>query len=261
MGIDELYRLVSILGFEPADFSAQLEEFYCGGGWPPADDQYSLAGCNLEQPYDQYDMETLGQLAEGGDMWAQQILADRITTKRPAEAIQWYQRAAAQGSANAAAKIGRIYDQARTDFLNQANRTDTDLLEQTLALQDSSESPRTLAAAWTGVSNLMARRMVGNMSLGGLGSGLSSPQFEQACELAEQMFSQLDQESRQANQGHIPRRVAPILVTAPGSLDARCPGSMWSDPQTDDCHAFEMSFDNIPGGSRMPKMPGWICPR
>ncbi len=260
MGIDELYRMVSAMGIDPSDFRAQLQEFYCGAGWPPADTQYSLAGCNLEQPYYQYDMGTLQQLAEGGDMWAQQILADQIAMTRPAEAIQWYQRAAAQGSANAAAKIGRIYDQARTDFLNQANQNDTVFLEQTLALQDSSESPRTLAAAWTGVSNLMAHRMVGSMSLGRFGPALSQQQFEQACDMAEQMFGQLDQESRQANQEPIPRRVAPMLVAAPDSIDNRCPGPMWADPQIDDCHAFEMSFDSIPTGSGMPKMPGWICP-
>lgn len=259
MGIEELYRVVSTLGIDPGDFRSQMQEFYCGAGWPPAHDQYSLTGCNLEQPYDQYDDETLLQLARNGDMWAQQIFADRIAATRPAEAIQWYQRAAAQGSASAAVNIAAIYNGSRTDFLSQADITDTDLMEQTLSLHDSTDSPRYLAAAWVGVSNLMARRSLSGDSLGEYGASLGSEQFAQACGMAEQLLDQFEQDARDAGREPPPRRVSPLLIDASAGDPAYCPGPNWSDPGTDDCQAFELSFDNVQGMRRPQQMPGWIC--
>lgn len=259
MGIDELYRVVSTLGIDPADFRAQMREFYCGAGWPPAHDQYSLSGCSLEQPYLQYDDETLLQLAQNGDMWAQQIFAERIETTRPAEAIQWYQWAAAQGSASAAVNIAAIYNSARTDFLNQANLTDTNLLEQTLALHDSTASPRYLAAAWIGVSNLMARRSLSGDSLGEFGASLGSEQFVQACGMAEQLLGQFEQDARDASREPPLRRVSPLLIEASAGDPEYCPGPSWSDPETDDCHLFTLSFENIPAVSGLANRRGWIC--
>ena len=259
MGIDELYRVVSTLGIEPADFRTRMQEFYCGAGWPPAHDQYSLSGCNLEQPYLQYDNETLQQLAQNGDMWAQQIFAERIETTRPAEAIQWYQRAAAQGSASAAVNIAAIYNSARTDFLNNANLTDTNLLEQTLALHDSTESPRYRAAAWIGVSNLMARRSLSSDSLGEFGASLGSEQFAEACGMAEQLLDQFEQDARDAGREPPPRRVSPLLIRASAGDPEYCAGPGWSDPETENCLSFTVNLENVPGMPGPQQLPGWIC--
>ncbi|MEO1576095.1 MAG: hypothetical protein AAFU65_14215, partial [Pseudomonadota bacterium] len=90
------FALFDELGID--DVEGKLATWGLSRGYPQLDDQGNPM---LDQPYEQYDDAALKAFAEGDDMWAQQFLAERLAKDNPKEAIEWYKRAAENGSVHA----------------------------------------------------------------------------------------------------------------------------------------------------------------
>lgn len=87
----------------------EIEGWARSQGFPPG--AYTTSrGEPLAHDYRAAREPRLRELAEGGDHWAMQFLAARISTEMPLEAIGWYRKAVVHGSAYSAIKLGRLYD-------------------------------------------------------------------------------------------------------------------------------------------------------
>jgi hypothetical protein len=100
----DLLAAMSSLGID--DLDERMSRWAVSRGYPEFDQSGNYL---LDQPYQQYDEETLRGLADADDMWAQQILAQQIAADHPGEAIDWYKRAALNGSVYAMQEIARLY--------------------------------------------------------------------------------------------------------------------------------------------------------
>lgn len=144
----------------------------------------------LEQPYQQYDDDTLAALAANGDMWAQQILADRIRDTRPAEAMELYRLAAANGSVFAMVQIAELSQKIAAlspDFKFEGDNAGEVQLEQYYSLRDTPVSPATTAYAWKVVAEMAG--IPGFM--GFTGARLDKDEIATACDLAGSIYSDL----------------------------------------------------------------------
>lgn len=169
----------------------------------------------LDQPYQQYDQDTLTALADNGDMWAQQILAERIQRERPAEAMELYRKAAARGSVFA---MHRIAELANTiaglspdfRFEGQGDEADDVALEQYYSLRDTLVDPKVTAFAWKAVAEMAG--LPGFMSSAG-----SSPNdgFRSAgCDLAASIYTDLLARRTTLGLGAYPNDVPPAWIDA-----------------------------------------------
>lgn len=100
----------------------EIEAWARSRGFPPAT-YTSSPGMPLERNYRRERDEQLLALAEGGDPWAMQFLAARISPELPLEAIDWYRKAVVHGSAYSAFKLGNLYHEvARWIVINSDAR-------------------------------------------------------------------------------------------------------------------------------------------
>lgn len=167
----------------------------------------------LEQPYQQYDDETLAALAANGDMWAQQILAGRIRDTRPAEAMELYRAAAANGSVYAMVELAELSEKIAAlspDFKFEGESAGEVQLDQYYSLRDTPVSPKTTAYAWKAVAEMAG--IPGFM--GFTGARLEKDEIATACELAGSIYSDL-----------LARRAAAGLGPYPND-----PPPAWFDP-------------------------------
>lgn len=146
----------------------------------------------LDQPYQQYDDETLAALANNGDMWAQQILAERLARARPAEAMELYRKAAAQGSIFAMLQIAELADNIAAmspdfEFENEFEGADNLALDQYYSLRDTPVPSRVTAFAWKAVAEMAG--LPGFLSL--TGSSLPDEDRAAACDLAGSIYSDM----------------------------------------------------------------------
>lgn len=144
----------------------------------------------LDQPYQQYDNETLAALAENGDMWAQQILADRIEHERPADAMELYRQAAAQGSVFAMLKIAELSGRIALispDFNFENESGGSAALDQYYSLRDSPVPPGVVAYAWEAVAEMAG--LPGFMNF--TATELPEDVMPAACDLASSIYSDL----------------------------------------------------------------------
>lgn len=185
----------------------------------------------LEQPYQQYDDETLAALAGNGDMWAQQILADRIKDARPAEAMELFRQAAASGSVFAMVQLAELSAKIAAlspDFKFDGEDAGDVQLQQYYSLRDSQVPPATTAYAWKAVAEMAGLPGF----LGFTGSSLQEEDIAAACDLADSIYSDL-----------LVRRAAAGLGPYPSD-----PPPAWFDPtrfrQSSGCeHPEAVQFD------------------
>lgn len=149
----------------------------------------------LEQPYQQYDDETLQALARNGDMWAQQILADRIAQERPAEAMELYRQAATSGSVFAMLKLAELSGEIALMSPDFEFEGENAALEQYYSLRDAPVSPEVTAYAWNTVAE-----MAGLQGLAAMvgGSRPTDALAAAGCQLASSIYTDL-LEQRSAN--------------------------------------------------------------
>lgn len=115
---EEYQRALEALGTS----NEEIEAWARSRGFPPAT-YTSTPGTPLERPYRREKDARLLELAEGGDPWAMQFLAARISPEMPLEAVHWYRRAVVHGSAYSAYKLGNLYREvARWIAVNQDDR-------------------------------------------------------------------------------------------------------------------------------------------
>lgn len=188
----------------------------------------------LDQPYQQYDDATLAALADNGDMWAQQILAERIKKSRPAEAIELYREAAANGSVFAMLQLAELAGTVGAlspDFKFEGEDAGGIQLDQYYSLRDSVTPPTTTAYAWKAVAEMAG--IPGFM--GFTATRLDEAEIASACDLAGSIYSDL-----------LARRAAAGLGPYPSD-----PPPAWFDPtsfqQTSGCeHPEAVNFDFSP---------------
>jgi hypothetical protein len=100
----------------------EIEAWARSRGFPPAT-YTSSSGRPLEHNYRGAREARLRELAAGGDHWAMQFLAARISPDKPLEAVDWYRKAVVHGSAYSAFKLGTLYrDVARWIAINHDDR-------------------------------------------------------------------------------------------------------------------------------------------
>lgn len=171
----------------------------------------------LEQPYEEYDDETLRAFAENGDIWAQQFLAERLARSLPAEALELYQQAAASGSINAMQQMVQLYN--RLDLM----RADAPHLEDThrqqlYAIKDSGNSAKEMAYAWAVAAELAGGDpFMGNQRVGSMSDRLDAEGRERACEMAESLYDQMVNERTTRNLGDFDRQPPPFML---GNLES-----------------------------------------
>lgn len=171
----------------------------------------------LDQPYQQYDDEILAALAANGDMWALQLLAERIQRARPAEAMELYRQAAARGSIYAMLRISELAESIAglsPDFRFENEGEGGLALEQYYSLRDMPVSPAVTAYAWKAVAEMAG--LPGFMAL--TGARLPDEDIAAACDLAGSIYSEL-----------LERRARDGLGAYPGD-----PPPAWFDPSAFD---------------------------
>lgn len=168
----------------------------------------------LDQPYHQYDDGTLKGLADNGSMWAQQILGSRWMSKRPAEALELFRLAAAQGSLQAAASLANLYRTVRSRETPDAEAV---TIEQIVALNDSANSPDIMSYAWSVVEEKMWQAPVSPRVT------LTQENIATACDLADSLYQDLLETRRQNGLGEFNIATPPMFIpTLLGTEGSSC---------------------------------------
>jgi hypothetical protein len=209
---DAFYEMLAALGLDNAQEA--MAQWSKDHGYASIDMTGQL---QRDQPYDRYDEATLGQLSADGDMWATQELAARLSRERPAEAVELYQRAAAQGSLYAMDELARLYRMAGSEAVARS-RVFEAARPQIEAIRASGADPNATAYAW-----LVAAEMASGdpsrtaATARQLARQLEPEQIEQACAMAPSLLESLD--TMRANEGiAAPGSQIPPMVIAPGGL-------------------------------------------
>lgn len=169
-----------------------------------------------DQPYEQYDDETLRGLADNGDMWASQILADRIATTNPAEATELYRRAATRGSVYAMHEMAALY-QRISDKRREVDFKTSDLaLEQVYAMRDAPVAPEVAGFAWTVVAEMAGSEpMFGSLASSQLQQRMNDDQIAEACSMAQELYGDLRSQRSSLGLGDFDRSPPPLVYTDP----------------------------------------------
>lgn len=203
------------------NFMGDYGRWAAARGYPQPDETGNLM---LPQPYDQYDIETLEGLAATGDMWAQQFLAERIAKTRPADAIEWYRRAAINGSVYAMTEMAQLYKRIANKNADSQFKDNETALEQIYALRDSPSSPDVAAYAWAAVAERSGwDPMSGSVTAHVASRNLSEEQIEEACELSRALQDDVAR-SRTEQRLELPAATPPPLIVSPqdGTGGTRC---------------------------------------
>jgi hypothetical protein len=242
----DLLAAMSSLGID--DLDERMTRWELSRGYPEFDQSGNYL---LDQPYQQYDEATLRGLAAADDMWAQQILAQQIATDRPAEAIEWYKRAAANGSVYAMQEVARLFHRMSTQL--QAQAEDTPAAAEGSAAQDTS-SPEVTAYAWLAAAERSGWDATRGASLIPLiGRKLSQEQVTQACAMADSLRSQMSAERSSRGLQPFDRTPPPIVYPAE---------EMGASTQ---CHADESTSFDLSGCREADVHTGtvssrvWVC--
>lgn len=204
------FALFDELGID--DVEGRLGKWGMARGYPQLDDQGNPL---LDQPYEQYDDDTLRAFADGEDMWAQQILAKRIAQKNPEEALEWYRKAAVNGSVNAMTEMARLY---RDMAFSGKSGADKAKLNDAYGGANASDSLAVTGYAWTAVAELAGwDPLRGGMTAGFVGAKLTEAQKEEACDLATSLYSGLNGERDDRGLGEYNQRPPPVVFD-PGTV-------------------------------------------
>ncbi|MEL7448854.1 MAG: hypothetical protein AAFN78_06570 [Pseudomonadota bacterium] len=204
------------------NFMSDYARWATSRGYPQPDDAGNLM---LPQPYDQYDEETLQALADTGDMWAQQFLADKLARKRPADAIELYREAAVSGSVYAMSEMAQLYKRIANKNADTQFKGEKDALDQVYALRDAPGDPEVTAYAWAAVAERSGwDPMSGSVTAHVTGRNLTDEQIEEACELSRSLQADMGQ-VRSERSIELPAATPPPLIVGngpQGSMGTRC---------------------------------------
>ncbi len=203
----DFFSIMAELGLE--DMEQRFSKWSLEHGYPFSDQTGVLL---LEQPYDQYDDATLRAFADNEDMWAQQFLAKRLERTRPAEAIDWYRKAAINGSLYAMDQLTALYGKlarARADGPN----TDAVYKEQLLAVRDSIDSTQEMGFAWS-MASVMAGGDPGRnrLTLDALSRNFDDDQKQRACDMATSLYSDISGERQTRGMSDFSRSPPPLMM-------------------------------------------------
>jgi len=241
----DLLAAMSSLGID--DLDERMTRWAVSRGYPEFDQSGNYI---LDQPYQQYDEETLRGLADADDMWAQQILAQQIAADHPGEAIDWYKRAALNGSVYAMQEVARLYHR----MANQLQAQDgAQAAAAAGATQDNGNSEVT-AYAWLVAAERSGWDATRGASLIPLiGRKLSQDQVTQACQMADALRTQLSTERSTRGLQPYDRTPPPIVYSAE---------EMGASTQ---CHADESKAFDLSGCRQANVQTGavstsvWVC--
>jgi hypothetical protein len=164
-----------------------------------------------EQPYENFDDELLRVYAENGDMWAQQILADRIASSRPADALAWYDKAAQNGSIYAMKQMERLYSKISGTPASQSRSAEL-YSQQLPELHNSPDSPEQLSTAWAIVGQMAGADPSDNAAIKArIERNFSADEQASVCQTAELIYNNLLQARSSSGLGDYDREPPPFL--------------------------------------------------
>ena len=238
--VDDTELMAALAEFGFAKLDSKWREWARTRGYPVTDEtgqQY------YDQPYEQYDDVTLKGLADNGDMWAAQILAGRIATTNPAEAIELYRKAAVQGSVYAMNEMANLYGRVASKRREADFKSDELALEQVYAMRDAPVTPEVAGYAWTVVAGLAGSEpMFGDINASQFEKNLSEQQIEEACSLADGLFDDLRSQRDAQGKGGFDRTPPPMVYADP-SREARCGHDMAAGLDLSGCRQLEVQTE------------------
>jgi TPR repeat protein len=218
---DEYRQMLAALGTSTEDVEAWART----QGFPPKTYTES-AQPPLERNYGRMRDERLLNLAEQGDRWAMQFLAQRIGPEMPLEAIEWHRRAALHGSAYAAFKLGLLYQEIARWALSGAGNP-----EQVNEIAQREDPLAYTSLAWMMVAEYQAGLPPGAMSATLAGFQAPDDAITQACIRAAGLLAELAAE-RESLGIAIDDRKPPLAVELPAEeLAGYCEPEVF--PRTD----------------------------
>jgi hypothetical protein len=204
----DLLEAMKTLGI--SDLDDRMTRWALSRGYPEFDQSGNYL---LDQPYQQYDEGTLRGLAEADDMWAQQILAQTIANDRPDEALEWYRKAAANGSVYAMQQMAQLYHRRST----QLGGDDASENAQQDGARAAAEAtpPEVTAYAWLAAAERSGWDATRGASLIPLiGRRLSPEQVSEACAMAETLRVELGSDRASRGLQPLARNPPPIVYSA-----------------------------------------------
>jgi hypothetical protein len=188
--------------------SDEIEAWARSRGFPPA--TYTTSpGMPLERNYRRERDARLLELAEGGDVWAMQFLAARISPELPLEAVEWYRKAVVHGSAYAAFKLGSFYeDVARWIVINNDDR------DEVVEIARREDPLAYSALAWLLVADYEAGLPPGAMSASLAGFQAPDDAIVQSCIRAAGFLAEIHAE-RETLGLQVERRLPPLAIELP----------------------------------------------
>lgn len=215
----------------------EIEAWARNRGFPPAIYTNS-PGLPLGRNYRRERDGKLLELAEGGDHWAMQFLAERLALEMPLEAIEWYRKAVVHGSAYAAFKLGNHYhDVAR--WLT----TSPDAGDEVVEIARREDPLAYSSLAWLLVAELEAGLPPGAMSATLTSFQASDEGIMRACERAARFLAEIRAE-REALQVKIPTRKPPLAMELPDEETVGyCPPEVFPRADFSDCETIRLVGD------------------
>jgi hypothetical protein len=211
-------------------------------GMDPAGFGISFGG---QEAYTLYDDATLEALADQGDSWAQQTLADRIWKERPLEAADRYRDAAARGSAQAARQLANLYLYA-ADALDRGRTGDwsDDTIAALRQAGDAEGGLAVAALAWSLAGDAEAGLPEGSFASFML-SDYTQADVDAACRRAASILA--DNAEQRARLGLDTGWAGPApLFPDPGELNpVGCPDGLLPAPDLSGCEAVRLEMDGM----------------
>ena len=240
----DLLSAMSSLGIE--DLDSRMTNWALSRGYPEFDESGNYL---LDQPYQQYDDETLRGLAQADDMWAQQLLAQQLAADHPEEALDWYRRAATNGSVYAMQEMARLYYR-----MSNSLRAGGESTEAQGESADAGPAPDVQAYAWLAAAEGAGWDATRGASLIPLlGRKLSPDQVTEACNLASSLRTQMGNDRSARGLEPFDRTPPPIVYPA---------ADMGASTQ---CHADESTAFDLSGCRQAEVHTGststrvWVC--
>jgi hypothetical protein len=246
----DLLAAMNSLGI--SDLDDRMTRWAISRGYP----EFDQSGNYLrDQPYQQYDEATLRGLAEADDMWAQQILAQNIASDRPEEALEWYRKAAANGSVYAMQQMAQLYHRMSTQLRGEAVTAKSGQAgDDAPASTSTPASPEVTAYAWLVAAERSGWDATRGASLIPLiGRKLSPEQVGEACTMADSFREQMGSERSSRGLQPFARNPPPIVYSAE---------EMGASTQ---CHADESKTFDLSGCREAEVHTGnmstrvWVC--
>jgi len=238
----DFFGLMAEIGLE--NMEERFSKWSLEHGYPFSDQTGVLL---LEQPYDQYDDATLLAFAQNEDMWAQQFLAKRLERTRPAEAIDWYRKAAINGSLYAMDQLTSLYGKLARQRADGPN-SDAEYKQQLLAVRDSVDSTQEMGFAWS-MASVMAGGDPGRsrLTLDALSRNFDEDEQQRACDMAASIYSDLSGSRQDRGMPDFSRSPPPLMMGSMSQSSSLPCGGQASVPHVDTSSCEELIM--VLGGS------------